>query len=92
MYKHFLSEESCVIKHFLNIVGPEETVISNEKFIPFLIGKRQCPGESLAKAEIFLYLVGGNINFTGGAPGSWQLTESIRSQWLAIGPIQWIAA
>jgi cytochrome P450 len=40
-------------------LSPENgNVIHDERIIPFLIGKRQCPGESLARAEIFLYLTG----------------------------------
>ena len=30
----------------------------DERVIPFQIGKRVCPGESIGKAELFLFLVG----------------------------------
>ena len=33
-------------------------VKKSENLIPFSAGKRQCPGESLAKAELFLFFVG----------------------------------
>jgi cytochrome P450 family 2 subfamily S polypeptide 1 len=38
-------------------IGPDGKVERNENLIPFSVGKRICPGEGLARAEIFLFLV-----------------------------------
>ncbi|XP_032779897.1 cytochrome P450 2C15 [Daphnia magna] len=42
-------------ERFLNNDG---TFCKNENFLAFSAGKRQCPGESLARTELFLFTVG----------------------------------
>jgi len=42
----------------------EGNVVRKEQFIPFSIGKRYCLGESLAKAELFLFFTGLIQQFT----------------------------
>ncbi|XP_071037591.1 cytochrome P450 18a1-like [Parasteatoda tepidariorum] len=47
--------EEFRVERFLTDDGKQ--VKKSEYFIPFSIGKRQCPGESFAKIEVFLYFV-----------------------------------
>lgn len=37
-------------------ISAEGDFVRNEKIIPFGIGKRSCPGEPIANAQIFLYV------------------------------------
>ena len=47
-----------------SLFRPERFLSSNgkceqdEQFIPFSVGKRRCPGESLAKIELFQFVTG----------------------------------
>jgi len=40
----------------------------NERCIPFLVGKRYCPGQQLAQHQIFLFLTGLLQNFSFSTP------------------------
>jgi cytochrome P450 len=42
--------------------------VKNERVIPYSIGARRCPGESLAKSEIYLFLTGLLKNFSFHIP------------------------
>ena len=48
-------------KRFLDADG---NIVKNEHLIPFSIGKRICPGEILAKSELFLFFTGLLQNFS----------------------------
>ncbi len=42
-------------ERFLDSTGTR--IIKSENLMPFSVGRRQCPGKSLAEAEMFLFLV-----------------------------------
>ena len=50
---------------FLNDLGQ---FVKSEKVIPYSIGARRCPGESLARSEIYLFLTGLLKNFSFNTP------------------------
>ena len=65
-------------------------VVKNELLIPFSIGKRVCPGESLAKSELFLFFTGLLQNFCLTHPPSEEpLTEKYEPG-LTISPLPFL--
>ncbi|XP_064647300.1 cytochrome P450 2U1-like isoform X2 [Lineus longissimus] len=52
-------------KNFLDEKG---NVVHNERLIPFLIGRRSCPGESLAKMELFIFFTAMLQRFSFSVP------------------------
>ena len=59
--------------------------IASRSFLPFSTGRRVCVGESLAKAELLIFLVAIFQRFTFSEPPGVKLTHEMGD--LAFGPI-----
>uniref|UniRef100_A0A673BP87 Uncharacterized protein n=1 Tax=Sphaeramia orbicularis TaxID=375764 RepID=A0A673BP87_9TELE len=64
--KHWATPFSFNPEHFLDHNGNFK---KNPSFLPFAAGKRACAGESLARMELFIFLVSLLQNFTFFIPG-----------------------
>ncbi|XP_047486687.1 cytochrome P450 2L1-like [Penaeus chinensis] len=53
-------------EHFLDDKG--QVLTKKEGFLPFSLGRRQCPGESLARMELFVFLSALLQNFSFSVP------------------------
>ncbi|XP_041850579.1 cytochrome P450 2G1-like [Melanotaenia boesemani] len=64
--KHWATPRSFNPQHFLDQNGNFK---KNPSFLPFSAGKRACVGESLARMELFLFIVSLLQGFTFSCPG-----------------------
>ncbi|XP_054996031.1 cytochrome P450 2J2-like [Sorex araneus] len=59
-----------------------------EDFLPFSIGKRACPGEQLARTELFVFFTSLMQKFTFRAPENEQLSQKFRMG-LTLAPVKY---
>ncbi|XP_073442599.1 cytochrome P450 2K1-like [Dendrobates tinctorius] len=62
---HFVKADEFYPEHFLDSSG---NFMKKEAFMPFSAGKRSCPGENLAKLQLFMFFTRLLQNFTFKAP------------------------
>jgi cytochrome P450 len=58
LYTYKLLTDNNANLYKCRFIGSNGKIQKDEKLIPFSTGKRLCPGESLAKAELFLFFAG----------------------------------
>ncbi|XP_063117381.1 cytochrome P450 2J4-like isoform X3 [Rattus norvegicus] len=59
-----------------------------DSFLPFSVGKRACPGEKLAKSELFIFFTALMQNFTFKAPTNEKLSLKLRKG-LSLYPVSY---
>ena len=82
--KHWEDPNTFNPSRFLDEEGK---IVKNEHLIPFSVGKRVCPGETLARSQLFLFFTGllQNFKLTHSA-SEYPLTENYEPG-LTIAPL-----